>query len=84
MSGPNWNKEFARLLPLVANPPSDEATALGCMLREWLQNCVANPGTSIDTGGGFGSYDLWVHMGDEEIYIRLQSKPKATNTSETP
>lgn len=73
----NFQREFARLLPNVANPPSDNATALGELMRQWLTAAVADAGTGVDTGGGFGCYDLWVKVGGEEIYISLRSRKPA-------
>lgn len=66
--------EFARLLPEVVNPPSDNTQALGHLMRQWLKGTIADPGTGVDSGGGMGCYDLWVKVGGEEIYICLKSK----------
>ncbi len=64
--------EFARLLPLVADPPSDSVAALGHMMRSWLQQCVADANTNVDSGGGCGGYDLWVKIDGREIFIHLK------------
>jgi hypothetical protein len=66
--------EFARLLPAVDNPPSDNTAALGHLMRQWLLGTIADAGTGVDTGGGLGCYDLWVKVGGEEIFISLRSR----------
>jgi hypothetical protein len=68
-----WQAEFARLLPAMENPPSDNVQALGHMMREWLLNAVADSGTGVDTGGGMGCYDLWVKVGGEEVLVQLRT-----------
>jgi hypothetical protein len=69
------NKNFAEMLRSVANPPPGDVAALGYMMRDWLQACVADAGTGIDTGGGLGCFDLWVQMGGKEIYICIKERP---------
>jgi hypothetical protein len=65
--------EFARLLPKVENPPSDNVTALGHLMRQWLLAAIADADTRVDSGGGMGGYDLWVKVGGEEIHVHLKS-----------
>jgi hypothetical protein len=68
------NRVFAKLLPEVENPPPSDVMALGHMMRDWLQNAVADAGTSVDTGGGMGCFDLWVTMAGKEVYISLKER----------
>lgn len=68
------NSEFARLLQAMEQPPSDNTQVLGYLMRDWLKSAVADSGTSVDTGGGMGCFDLWVKVGGEEIYVSLKSK----------
>lgn len=65
-------KVFAELLSLAQNPPDENSTFIGHMLVEWLKAHVADPGTSIDTGGGFGAYDIWVKFENVEYSIKVQ------------
>jgi hypothetical protein len=65
---------FADFVRAVENPPPADCMALGHMMRDWLKAVVADPGTSVDTGGGFGCYDLWVKMGGKEVYIQIKEK----------
>lgn len=71
-----WMAEFARLLPSVESPPSDNAQALGHMMRAWLQAAIVDGGTNVDTGGGMGGYDLWATIGGEELFIQIKSRNK--------
>lgn len=64
-------KVFADLVRCVENPPPDDAMALGHMMRDWLEAVVVNAGTSVDTGGGFGCYDLWAKVGGSEYFITI-------------
>lgn len=68
----NQKREFARLLPKVDSPPPADAMALGHMMRDWLEVVVADAGTSVDTGGGFGCYDLWVNVGGKTMFVQIQ------------
>jgi hypothetical protein len=70
-------REFARKLSEVENPPTDTTTALGHLMRQWLLGTIADPGTGVDTGGGMGCYDLWVKVGGEDIAITLKSRESA-------
>jgi hypothetical protein len=69
-------EKFANLVLQVQAPPPD-VMALGHIMRDWLEACVADAGTKVDTGGGFGCYDLWVKMGGKDVFIQLQERPSA-------
>lgn len=82
MDKSKWQSAFAEMLPMVEQPPAPNAMALGHMMREWLANCVADAGTGVDSGGGFGCYDLWVKMDGKEMFISIKQKeaPNAAST----
>lgn len=65
-------KIVASLMPTVENPPSADCMAVGHMMRDWLEDIVADPGSKIDTGGGLGGYDLWVKVGGKELFITIK------------
>ena len=58
----------------VENEPCNEVLALGHLMKEWLENQIADAGTYVDTGKGFYEYDLWVHCEGKELYINIKEK----------
>lgn len=68
-------KRFAHLIDETVEPPSSDVQAVGHLMRQWLQNVIADAGTAIDTGAGFNQYDLWVTVGGKELFITIKGKP---------
>ena len=58
----------------VENEPCNEVLALGHLMKEWLENQIADAGTYVDTGKGFYQYDLWVTCEGKELYITIKAK----------
>jgi hypothetical protein len=66
---------FAKILNrYTENPPSEGAQFIGHMMRDWLITQIADPGTGVDTGGGFYTYDLWVTVEGVEHHIAITRK----------
>ena len=41
-------------------------------IRDYLRKAVADEGSSMDTGGGMGSADLWVVIDGREYFISIK------------
>jgi hypothetical protein len=50
---------------------TQDASTFAHEIMGYLEN-IKDHGTSIDTGGGMGSYDLWVKCGGIEWYINVR------------
>ena len=57
----------------LENPPSAETQDFAAELHQWLES-VVDPGTRVDTGGGFAARDFWVRHGGHEFYISVTDK----------
>jgi hypothetical protein len=69
---------FAQLLATIdfEGKPDSEVMALGELMRNWLRTEMADAGTSVDSGAGLSSYDLWVQFGGKRLYINIaESRP---------
>lgn len=53
-----------------------DAAQVRDLIRDMMQTQVDH-GTSMDTGGGLGSADLWMKFGGKEYFISVQGPKKA-------
>lgn len=72
MTEPERKAMMARLL--AANPQLASAgvMTLGHLLADFLKDAVADPETAVDTGCGFGEFDLWVKLDGEEYHVGVK------------
>jgi hypothetical protein len=65
---------------LVAGNPRlapEGVIEIGYMLADFLKASVADADTAVDTGCGFGQFDLWVKVGGEEFFVTVKKTCKA-------
>lgn len=53
-------------------PPPADVMGVASRIADFLQGEVADKGTGIDSGGGFGQRDLWVKVGGIEYLITVR------------
>lgn len=51
-----------------------DAAQVRDLIRDMLKS-QADHGSSMDTGGGLGSADLWMSFGGQEFYINVRPRP---------
>jgi hypothetical protein len=70
--------ELARLGQAFSNLAPRGVREIGEMVGEFLRNAVADAGTCVDTGFGFGEYDCFVTVGGVEhaVVIKQVRKPR--------
>lgn len=63
---------FARILCDHGIKVSNEVQAIGHMMKHWLESEITDCGEKVDTGAGFGEFDLWVPFGGKELFITIR------------
>lgn len=72
MGSEERRKLFAQFLAGHPDLAPRGAVEIGYLLHDFLETAVVDAGTSVDTGAGFGSFDLWAQVGGEEFYINVK------------
>lgn len=65
-------KRMAEMLAANPNLAPRGATEIGYLLRDFLESAVADADTSVDTGAGLGSFDIWATVDGQEFYINVK------------